>query len=110
MRTLRFIVKGQVITRDPTCDFDGLVPGSNGVLEAAFEFSSDWSGMTKVAAFWSTMGNEYAPQQLRKGRFCTIPPEALQRRSFKIQIIGMDANSKKLVTNKIEVTQNGGKV
>lgn len=110
MRTLRFIVKGQVITQDPSCNFDGLVPGSDGFLEASFEFSPDWAGMTKVVAFWSPMGKEYPPQKLRKGRVCTIPAEALERRSFKVQVIGMDANAKKLTTNKIEVTQNGGKV
>lgn len=110
MRTLRFIVNGQVITKDPDCDFDGLVPGSGGVLEASFEFSPDWASMTKVAAFWSPLGREYPPQKLVKGHVCTIPAEALDRRSFKIQIIGMDANSKKLTTNKIEIIQNGGKV
>lgn len=110
MRTLRFIVDGQLIKQDPTCDFSGLVPGSDGYLEAAFEFSEEWSGMAKVAAFWSPLGKEYSPQVLDGYYKCLIPAEALARRTFKVQILGRDVNGKGLKTNKIEVTQNGGKL
>ena len=109
MRTLRFIVEGQLIKQDPKCDFSGLVPGSDGYLQASFRFSSEWSAMAKVAAFWSPLGREYEPQVLDEHYSCRIPAEALKRRTFKIQILGRDADGKKLTTNKIEVTQNGGK-
>lgn len=109
MRSLRFIVDGLIIKQDPNWDFDGLVPGSAGYVEAIFEFSEEWNGMAKVAAFWSPLGREYEPQVLDGYYKCLIPAEALKRRSFKIQILGRDVNGKRLTTNKIEVTQNGGK-
>ena len=110
MRTLRFIVDGQLIKQDPNCDFSGLVPGSNGYLKASFKFSSDWANMAKVASFFSPLGKEYSPQLLDGYYSCLIPAEALARRMFKVQVIGKDANGKKLTTNKLEVTQNGGTV
>lgn len=110
MRTLRFIVKGQIITQDPDCDFSDLVPGSNGYLKASFKFSSDWANMAKVATFFSPMGKEYSPQVLDGSYSCLIPAEALERRTFKVQVLGKDVNGRKLTTNKLEVTQNGGKI
>ena len=34
MRSLKFIVNGQIIEKDPSFDFDNLVPGSDGYLKA----------------------------------------------------------------------------
>lgn len=110
MRTLRFIVDGQLIKQDPSCDFSGLIPGSDGYLQASFTFSDEWNEMAKVAAFWSPLGKEYPPQLLDGYYSCRIPVEALARRTFKVQVLGKDANGKRLTTNKIEVTQNGGKL
>ena len=39
MRTLKFIVEGQIIKQDPSCDFTNLVPGTEGYLRAEFSFS-----------------------------------------------------------------------
>lgn len=108
MRTLKFIVNEQIIARDPNCDFEGLVPGTEGYLQAEFSFSPEWSGCAKVAAFYSMMGQEYPPQVLADGRTCLIPAEALKRRIFKVQVIGKSA-SKKMTTNKLTVNQNGGR-
>lgn len=109
MRSLKFIVNKQSITQDPQCDFGGLVPGTNGYLKAEFTFSSDWNGMSKVAAFYSPLGIEYPPQILEDGKTCDIPAEALAKSSFKIQVIGKGADNSKLVTNKLMVIQNGGR-
>ena len=108
MKTLRFIVNKQILKPDPNCDFNGLVPGTDGYLKAEFSFSPEWDGCTKVAAFRSRMGKEYPPQLLEDGKSCMIPVEALNRRVFGIQIIGKK-NGVKLVTNKTVVYQNGGK-
>lgn len=108
MRTLRFIVDGQVITKDPTCDFEGLVPGSEGYLQAEFNLSSEWRDAAIVASFWSVMGQEYQPQKLTSNKTCVIPSEALARRTFKIQLIGLTRKGVKLKTNKIDVHQKGG--
>lgn len=106
-RILRFIVEGQIVKRDPECDFDNLVPGTEGYLQAEFSFSKEWNGYVKAAAFFSIMGKEYPPEILKNGTRCTIPAEALKHRTFKISVVGRK-DSNKLTTNKITITQNGG--
>ena len=114
MRTLKFIIDGQIIKQDPNCDFSGLVPGTDGYLKAEFSFSPEWDGCAKVAGFFSASGFEYDPKVLMDGRSCMIPAEALEKRVFKIQVLGRNDGRKeseyrRLITNKVEVDQNGGK-
>ena len=104
MRTLKFIVEGQTIKPDPKCDFSGLVPGSQGYLQAEFAFSNEWTSTPKVVAFYSRLGNEYEPQVLKDGKTCTIPTEALRKRIFKVQVLGKNG----LATNRLEIDQKGG--
>lgn len=108
MRTLKFIVDGQIIIQDPNCDFSGLVPGTEKYLKAVFKFSSDWDDCVKVAAFYSVMGKEYPPRVLTAGTECMIPAEALERRAFKVRVLGQKGSTK-ITTNKVKVDQNGGK-
>lgn len=108
IRTLKFIVNGQIITLDPSCDFSGLVPGTNSYLRAEFTFSPEWNGCVKVASFWSALGREYPPEVLRDGNSCIIPAEALEKRIFKIKVIGRNGGTM-LSTDKVAVYQNGGK-
>ena len=105
MRTLKFIVNKQIIIRDPSCDFSGLVPGTEGYLRAEFCFSKDWDGCVKVASFLSSTGHEFEPRVLEDGLSCDIPSEALTKRAFKIQVLGKGENLK-LVTNKVTVLQD----
>ncbi len=105
MRTLKFIVDGQTLRPDPACNFDGLVPGSTGYLQAEFDFSAEWANRAKVVGFFSNLGKEYEPQVLKNGKYCVIPSEALAKSIFKVQIIGQD-----LSTHKLIVHQKGGKV
>lgn len=107
MRTLKFIVDGQTIKKDPNCNFDGLVPGSEGYLQAEFSFSRDWDGAVKVAGFYTRMGKECPPQILTDGMRCTIPPEATKNRVFKVKMLGKTKNYT-IETNRVEVTQEGG--
>ena len=108
MRTLKFIVDGQVMKQDPSCDFEGLVPGSEGYLQAEFNLSSEWRDAAVVASFWSVLGKEYQPQKLTSSKTCVIPAEALKRRTFKVQLIGLTKKGIKMKTNKVEVHQKGG--
>ena len=108
MRTLRFIVKDQIIEKDPKCNFDDLVPGTEGYLRAEFYFSPEWTGCVKVAAFYSRLGKEFEPQILKDGKTCVIPAEALEQRIFKIRVIGKKEGLK-LTTNKVSIEQNGDK-
>lgn len=107
MRTLKFIVNNQTISQDPNCDFTGLVPGSDGYLQAEFVLPSSWRNGTIVASFWSALGKEYEPQMVRSDGTCNIPTEALTKRIFKIQLIGIGKDGKRMKTNKVIVMQNG---
>lgn len=109
MRTLKFIVEGQILKPDPTCDFTGLVPGTSEMYIAEFSFSPEWDDCLKVVGFYSRLGKEYPPQILKSNKTCIIPSEALKKRIFKIQVIGKNG-SQRLTTNKVEVNQNGGRV
>ena len=42
MRILKFVVENQKIKQDPSCDFSGLVAGTEGYLKAEFVFSKEW--------------------------------------------------------------------
>lgn len=108
MRTLKFIVDGQIIKKDPACSFEGLVPGTDKYLQAEFVLSSEWRDAAIVASFWSMLGKEYQPQKVKINNTCIIPAEALKRRVFKVQLIGLTRDGVKLVTNKLDVCQNGG--
>ena len=108
MRTLRFIVDGQTIKQDPTCDFSGLFLNKDSGVCAEFIFSSEWNDKIKVAAFWSILDKEYEPQALDNKNACIIPVEAFSRASFKIQVLGIEGRER-LTTNKLVVLQTGGK-
>lgn len=109
MRVLKFVVHDQIIEKDPDCDFDNLVPGTEGYLRAEFSFSPEWDDCVKVAAFYSMMGTEYKPQLLKKGAYCVIPAEALKRQVFKVQVVGRGVRNKRLTTNRLAVSQDGGR-
>ena len=108
MRTLRFIVDGQTVKQDPTCDFSGLFLNKGSGVCAEFFFSSEWNDKIKVAAFWSILDKEYEPQALDNKNACIIPVEAFSRASFKIQVLGIGGHER-LTTNKLVVLQTGGK-
>ena len=108
MRTLRFIVDGQTVKQDPTCDFSGLFLNKDSDVCAEFIFSSEWNDKIKVAAFWSILDKEYEPQALDNKNACIIPVEAFSRASFKIQVLGIGGHER-LTTNKLVVLQTGGK-
>ena len=107
MRTLRFIVDGQTVKQDPTCDFSGLFLNKDSCVCAEFIFSSEWNDKIKVAAFWSMLDREYEPQALDNNT-CIIPVEAFSKASFKIQVLGIGGHER-LTTNKLVVLQTGGR-
>lgn len=107
MRVLKFIVNGQSITQDPSCDFSGLAPGTEGHLQAEFSFSKEWNNTTKVVAFYSKLGNEYEPQPIENNRTCMIPRDATKKQSFKLQVIGTNRDYS-IRTDRFEVIQKGG--
>ena len=109
MRILKFIVESSTIMQDPSCNFDGLFPAPNQRITAEFIFSDNWTGVPKVAAFYSMLGAEYPPQIIDEENRCMIPPEALNSPAFRIQILGSNRRTI-MSTNKLTVYQKGGKV
>lgn len=107
MRTLVFNVKKQIIERDQSCDFSGLVAGTSGYLKAKFLFSDDWDNCAKVAGFFSKEDKEFPPCALDKNNSCMIPSEALQHHEFKIKLYGK-RNGYTITTQKITIKQHGG--
>lgn len=107
MRTLKFDVFGQIIEKNPICDFSNIVPGTKGYLQAEFSFSEEWNDTVRVAEFIS--GNkECEPKILENGTTCIIPEDALAGREFKIRVIGKRNNDYIIMTNRIMVRQDGG--
>lgn len=104
MRKLNFIVNNQIMTKDPKCDWTGIVRGTVGYLQANFQISSDeWKGCAIAAEFTSGHKTEHAP--IINGK-CTIPSEILTRSRFKVKLIGVKDNYK-ITTNEVEVRQDG---
>lgn len=108
MRTLRFIVNGQNIERDPKCNWEGIHPGTIGYLKCEFTFDSTWDGFSRAVAFHDVMGREYTPCFLKDGTHCMPPTDILKFRVFKIQVVGKK-DEETILTNKVEIHQNGGK-
>lgn len=106
MRVLEFIVEGQILTKNPSCNFENLVPGTEGYLQAHFSFSPEWNGCVKAAAFWRG-DQECTPQLLKDGHTCMISADALTGRSFGVSIVGKKGNQL-MPTNRVVVVQNGG--
>lgn len=101
MRTLKFIIQGQQIKKDPDCDFSGIVSGTKGYLYAQFSFSEEWEGC-RMAAVFSSMRKEY-PQPIKNGR-CVIPAEALEWDNFGVRVVGQ-RDGYRITTNEVKVKQ-----
>ena len=107
MRTLVFTVKNQIIQRDISCDFSGLVAGTSGYLKAKFTFSESWNGCAKVVGFFLKNGEELPPCTLSNDNTCVIPTEALKHHEFSIVLYGKN-KSYTITTRPITIKQYGG--
>lgn len=104
MKTLRFIVDNYTITKDPACDFSGLTQGKENAVKAEFVFSANWKGYRKAVAFYR-LGKELPARLLEDGRSCYIPTEALEKRTFWIEVVGKKKSSV-IKTNRVQVVQD----
>lgn len=103
MRTLRFLVDGQSINKDQSCDFSHIVSGTKGYLCASFSFSSDWDGCRKAAIF-SCLGRDH-PVPIINNK-CQIPESALLYKYFRVKVVG-EKDGYRITTNSEEVKQDG---
>lgn len=102
-RDLVFVVKDQELSKDPSCDFSGLVPGSSGYLRAVFTFNGLWGTLAKAAVF-STDSAESAMPITNDS--CVIPNKVLKEKSFSIRLVGKNSQQM-LQTNRLVVNQLG---
>ena len=105
MRSLKYNVFGQIVSPDQSCDFTGLVPGTEGYLRAEFFFSEEWNGCGKIAEFRRYATSDPISVKL-VGYACMIPAEALIGKSFKVSVIGIRRGFR-IQTNMTEVKQDG---
>lgn len=105
MRVLKFDVNQLNIEKNPGCNFEGLVRGTEGYLKAEFSFSSEWHDYVKIVGF-SDGVREYAVI-LEDGKSCMIPKEITVRPAFGVKVTGKKSNGI-MITNSIIINQNGG--
>ena len=107
VRTLVFNVKNQIIQKEPSCDFSGLVANTSGYLKAKFVLSDAWDNCAKVAGFFSKDDQEFPPCVLDENNSCEIPSDALKYHEFKIRLYGKRDNYM-ITTQPITIKQYGG--
>lgn len=103
MRTLSFNIRSQQITKDPQCNFTGLVAGTRNYLEACFSFSPEWQDCILVASFWR--GNKEYAVRIQDNK-CDIPFEVLTGRAFSVSVTGQRGDYR-ITTNRVYVRQEG---
>lgn len=100
MRTLQFKVAGQKLSKDG--DFSGLVAGTKGYLQTAYNFDREWDGCKKAAVFLR-YDKEY-PVPIINGQ-CDVPDEITEHKRWKVYLIG-ERNGYRITTNEVEVRQS----
>lgn len=100
MRTLQFKVAGQELSKDG--DFSGLVAGTRGYLQTAYNFDSEWDGCRKAAVF-VRYGKEY-PVPIVNNR-CEVPEEVTEHKRWKVYLVGVK-DGYRITTNEVEVRQS----
>lgn len=105
MKILRFIVKGQLIKKDPESSFNQMVAGSSNYYIAEFDMDAAWTGYSCLAHFESDNYEKYEP--IIDGQVI-FPEEVLQYKRFYVSVIGRKDDSI-LLTNKNRVIQIGGR-
>lgn len=105
MRNLDFIISKQFLFKNPKCNFENIIAGTSNYLQCVFKFDSDWNGFIKAAVFYD--GKTEFPVLIKNGT-CLIPDEVLDKTSIILYIVGKKDNQK-IVTNEIEIEQEGGR-
>lgn len=103
MRELRFVVKNDRLSKDPTCDFAGIQRGSSGFLRCAFQFSAGWDGYRRLAVFASAGGE--AAVEIVDG-VAQMPAQVLEGRSVQVKVMGVKPGAR-FTTNAIFLRLEG---
>ena len=105
MRRLEFIIEGQRLRKDPSCDFAGIIPGTRHYLETHFTFNEDWDKCVCIAEFSNESGDTDAVL-IEDGK-CEIPDIVLDDVNFTLKVIGKRKDGYFITTNQIKITQGG---
>lgn len=100
MRILQFKVSGQNLSKDG--DFSGIVAGTKGYLQTAYNFDADWDGCKKAAVFLK-YDKEY-PVPIMNGK-CAVPDEITEHKRWKVYLVGVK-DGYRITTNEVEVRQS----
>lgn len=103
MRNLNFKVSGQKLSKEG--DFDNIVVGSKGYLNACFAFDSEWKGFAKVAVFESNNSDEI-PVKIGANGECVIPDSVTDGAYIYVKVVGKSKAGQKIVTNRVSFLQN----
>ncbi len=104
MEALRFLIKGQMIKKDPACPFNRMVAGSSNYYVAEFIMDDSWAGYSCVAKFNVDGQFSYVPIVSRK---VIIPEDILRHKKFSVGVIGKKGEAI-LNTNEAKILQIGG--
>ena len=99
MRYLMFDVQGQRLSKDPACDFGGIVRGSKQYLTLSATFDAEWQGFTRVALF-----NERYAVALNATNSCNVPDEVTDGDSIHVRIVGVNG-AQRIRTNCVVLAQ-----
>lgn len=99
MRTLQFRATGQNLSKDG--DFSGIVAGTKGYMQTAYNFDGEWDGCKKAAVF-SRYDEEY-PVPIMNGK-CRVPDEITKYKRWKVYLVG-EKKGYRITTNEVEVLQ-----
>lgn len=105
MRDLNFIVNGQSLEKDESCDFSDIIKGSHDYLRCVFKFSEDWKDYSKAIEF-ITRDNSYF-FMLDKDDSIKVPDTATSEWYFKIKLYATDGKNMIFPTNTVVVKQKG---
>lgn len=105
MRTLLYKVVGQRLM--PMGDHTGLIIGTEGYLQARFEFNMDWEGCKKVVSFY--YNDDERAELIDENCTCMIPAEVLTNTTFKMRVEGRKQDYR-ILTNCIREEQSGGDI
>lgn len=104
MRNLNFEVDGQSLRK--VGDFSGIIRGSKKYLRCVFSYKgTDWLNMRVIAVFEHD-GNEYAVAVQNDGS-SIVPDEVTDESYFKVSLVGVSRNDKRVTTNKELINQGG---
>lgn len=104
VRTLSFLIKDQIIEKDPDCDFSGLVAGTKGYYVAKFSFSESWTNYKKIAVFKNRSTTKFVPII---NDMCQIPDEITTSLLYRVSVVG-NTRDISIPTTETFVTQKRG--